>query len=85
MRTKIKVANIDGKIVVLSSSKTFWGTKQGVRCASSSNTCNKMTQRRREDLERKAAIVRARKEKEARRAAHSIEFEKKLWAAKFAN
>lgn len=85
MRNRIKSVNCDGKIVVLSTTKNFWGTHHGVRCASSMNTCNKMTQRRREELERKGAIVKARKEKEARRMAHSIAFEERLWAEKFAN
>ncbi len=83
MRTRISSVNIDGRVRVVSTSNTLFGTSRGVLCASSTNTARHMTKKRADDLRKKAMAIREYREKEARRKAHSISFDERKWAENF--
>ena len=83
MRNRIESVNINGKTMAITESKVLFGTSRGVKCASSATTANRMTAKRRADLKIKAAIVKERMDKEARRREHSKAWEERKQEEKF--
>ena len=85
-RTRIKVINVDGKQVVMSTciGGLFRDNIKGTKVLSSDNIHGR-SKSRREALQRKGEQIKAAREKKQRYNAFSVAYAEKKWAEKFAN